>query len=205
MEWQDLVWAAILPAAHEYADREFVHGANDWFDEDLYINMCQATGHDPASAHKKLLLSHDSDSRHSYNQHCVVHGRPVIQDRRELAPGTKQAIPLHRTRDYVPLCPRVPDCIQSPIEMVFAPIKREFRKVIGQRRRARLGTSPQVVIETALQAFKEKGSVENVNSCWKHASKSLLVWTTPCDQWVKIDNVWYMGVGGNWVPKSLAG
>jgi hypothetical protein len=205
MEFQDLVMFAILPAAHTFADREFVRGANQWFNEASYIAMCQATGFDMSSPHRKFLLSHDGDSRHSYYHHSVVNGRRVQVDRRLLPQGSKLAIPLHPERDYVPLCVRVPDCIQSPIEMFFAPIKCEFKRLLAATRREGRDTSPKAVIEAALQAFREKGTAVNVKSCWMHAEKSLLVWTRPRDQWVEIDGVRYMGSGGNWVPKALAG
>lgn len=209
MEWQDWVLVDALPSAHQFADREFVSrpGTDHWFNsvEDSYHRMCLATGHDPTSPIKKFLVTHDHDSRHSFKNHTRVNGKKVEIDRRLLPAGTKLAIPLHPERDYIPHCARVPDCIQSPIEMVFAPIKACFKRLIAQRRRDMLDTSPQVVIETALQAFRDKRSADLVNKCWKHAAKSILVWITPRDRYVEIDGKQYQGVGANWVPRKLAG
>lgn len=205
MEWQDWFLAEALPAAQHFADTHFVRRANDWFDERSYEALCRATGYDTASGHKKFLISHDSDSRHSFKHHGVVRGKKVEVDRRLLPQGSYLAIPIHPTRDYVPLCRRVQDCIQSPVEMVFAHVKVEFRRLIAQLRREGHETSPQVVVETALAAFNAKVDKTRVYNCWSHAFKSLLVWTTPRDRWVTIEGVQYKGTGGNWVPQELAG
>ena len=206
MEWQDWFVGEALPAARNFADGEFVDkGPGHWFDQAKYIAMCQATGHEPYSPHRKFLLSHDSDPRHSFKAMVEVNGTQMRIDRRLLPPGGNMAIPVHKDLDYVPLCAKVPDCIQSPIEMFFAPVKEEFRKLLSECRLLNLDTGPEAVVETALQAFKNKGSAERVNNCWKHAAKSLLVWSTPSDKWVKIGDKWFKGTHGNWVPKELAG
>jgi hypothetical protein len=209
MEWQDWMMADALPAMHDFANREFVRrpGTDHWFNsvEDSYHKLCMVTGHDPQSADKKFLVTHDHDSRHSFKHHTRINGKKVEIDRRLLPAGTKLAIPLQPVRDYIPTCPKVQDCIQSPIEMVFSQIKGYFKKLIAQRRLDLLDTSPQIVVETALQAFRDKGTADLVNSCWKHAAKSILVWCTPRDKFVAIDGKLWQGVGGNWVPRELAG
>lgn len=205
MEWQDWILVEALPAAQRFADTQFVKGANDWFNETSYEALCQATAHNTSSPHKKFLLSHDFDTRHSFRHHSVVNGKKAETDRRLLPAGSKLAIPVHPTRDYVPICRRVQDCIQSPVEMVFAPVKVEFRKSIALLRRAQLDTSPRIVVETALEAFRAKADRERVFSCWSHAFKSLLVWSTPSGEWVTINGVQYQGTGGNLVPEELAG
>lgn len=205
MEWQDWFLVEALPAARRFADTHFVKGANDWFSERSYEALCRATAHNVSSPHKKFLWSHDFDSSHSFKHHTVENGRHVERDRRLLPAGTKLAIPVDPARDYVPLCRRVQDCIQSPIEMIFSPVKTEFRKQISNLRRAHHDTSPAVVIETALAAFRSTVDQQRVFRCWSHAFKSLLVWTTPNGAWVEIDGVQYRGTGGNLVPKELAG
>ena len=205
MEWQDWVLVEALPAAQKFADTNFVQGANDWFCDRSYQALCKATGYDTSKPHKKFLLSHDCDSRHSFKHHSCVNGKTVVRDRRLLPRGSNLAMPIDPARDYIPLCRRVQDCIQSPIEMVFAPVKTEFRKQIALLRRANRDTSPQIVVETALAAFRSKVDKERVFNCWSHAFKSLLVWSTPSDAWVKIGDVQYKGTAGNWVPKELAG
>jgi hypothetical protein len=97
-------------------------------------------------------------------------------------------MPLHPVLDYVSLCPRVQVCIQSPIEMLFSPFKAEFLRLVGARRRSQLDTSPEVVAETALQAFQDKGSAERAYTCWENARKCLTVRTPPSDRWVDIVN-----------------
>lgn len=205
MEWQEWLVGVALPSVQEFADREFVSKPGHWFNANDYNAMCNATSHSYDSPKKKFLLSHDFDSRHSYKLHTVFQGKKCAVDRRTLPIGTRHAIPLHPQRSYVPLCPRVQDCIQSPIEMFFAPIKVQYLKVVGAKRREKLDTSPAVVYETGMQAFKDKGSVKAAYNCWEHARKSLIVWTTPTDKWVEIDGMSFKGTGGNWVHKELAG
>lgn len=206
MEWQDWLEAVVLPAAHDFAEREFLDkGPYHWFKQKTYTALCVATDHDPTSHVRKFLLSHDADRRHSYKATVLHNGVSVHMDRRLLPPSHKQHIALHPDRDYVPLCAKVPDCIQSPIEMFFAPVKAEYKRLIMQRRKAGFDTTPEVVVKTALQAFQTKGSQDSVGKCWRHAAKSILVWMLQCDQHVTIDGKQYQGAGGNWVPKELAG
>jgi hypothetical protein len=119
MEWQDLLVGVASPRAQDFANAEFVSKPGHWFDGASYAAMCSATCHDPSSSSKKFLLSHDFDSRHSHNRHRVEAGKKFVEDRRKLTAGTRHTIPLHPVLDYVPLCARVQDCIQSPIEMFF--------------------------------------------------------------------------------------
>jgi hypothetical protein len=89
--------------------------------------------------------------------------------------------------------------------MLFSPVKTEFKRLIAVRRKAKLDTGPEVVVEAALQAFQTKGGARRVNRCWKHAAKSILVWSMESYQWVRIGHNYYKGTHGNWVPKELAG
>ena len=206
MEWQDWLEGEALPAARDFAQREFVaKGPGHWFSEASYNAMCLATGHDPTSHIRKFLLSHDGDPRHSYKAAVYFNNVAVHMDRRALPPDHKLALRLHPKRDYVPLCCKLQDCVQSPIEMLFGPIKTEFKCLLAMLRGSQQDTSTQVVYESAMQAFRSKGSADRVNRCWRHAAKSILVWTTRCDDSVMIDGTVFQGTNGNLVPKDLAG
>lgn len=200
MEWQDWVRLAAYPKMRAYADSNFVST------EEKYLALVRATGHDIASGHKKFLVTHDQDARHSYLHHYKsAAGKKKTIDRRLLSEGQKLYIPFDIELDYVPLAMRVPDCVQSPIEMFFAPIKTQFRKIIKALRKSGQQTTPKLCAEAVLQAFEKKGTQQRVYRCWHHARKSLLVWTTPVGEWVEIDGMKVQGSGANWVHKKFSG
>lgn len=187
-----------------------------WFNPALYDDLVAATGHQ--GPNKKFLVTHDQDCRHSYylhttDEHLLRAGGASVRsgkvDRRCLPSGTEYHIPLTPVVDYVPIAMKVPDCVQSPVEMFFAVVKVRFRKLIGQYRGAHIAdgqpSEPGKVAELAMKAFEEVGTGELVKSCWEHARKALLVWSTPVHQWVQIDGFSVQGTGGNWVHKQFRG
>lgn len=193
------------------ADRSFYRKSGDhWFTgavQASYERLVYATQFHSVY-HRKFLISHDQDRRHSMLHYPATvsgkRGKPF--DRRTVAGGGSLQIPVDIQKDYIPTAPRVPDCIQCPIEMYFAPIKVYFRKLLAQQRRAGQQSSFQLVAQLAEQAFNEKGGIERAGSCWQHAvEKALRIFATPYRTWITIDGERVMGVGGNWVPGKYRG
>ena len=206
MEWQDWLRLRAYPKMRAFADANFIREDGHWFNEQVDLALVRTTGHDIASPNKKFLVTHDQDARHSYLHHYTTDsGRKKTIDRRLVTVGEKLYMPFDVDLDYVPTAIRVPDCVQSPIEMFFAPIKGAFRKKIAMLRKGGQQTTPRLCAEAVIEAFKEKGTQENVYNCWQHARKSLLVWTTPVGEWVEIDGMFVQGSGGNWVHKKFSG
>lgn len=213
MEFQEWFRLRALPAMQACADRHFFRRPQDplhWFSASMQQSLERliwATQFD-SSCHKKFLISHDQDSRH-----CMLHypvtpsgkrGKPF--DRRAVKAGKQLHIPVHAVRDYVPTAPRVPDCIQSPIEMFFAPIKTHYKKLMTEHRKQGHSSSFSVVEQMSRQAFRDKGGADRVFKCWEHAvNKSLRVFATPYKQWITVGDDRSMGVGVNWVPKKYSG
>jgi hypothetical protein len=213
MEFQEWFRLRAIPAMQACADGSFFRKPGDkdhWFTgavEESYQRLVTATKYQSA-CHRKFLISHDQDSRHSMLHYPVTaggkRGRPY--DRRTVARGQRFHIPVNPITDYVPTAPRVPDCIQSPIEMYFAPIKARFRQLLTEHRKQGQQSSFQVVVELAQQAFRDKGGAERAGRCWRHAvEKALPIFATPYKKWITVDGDKVMGVGGNWVPKKYSG
>lgn len=202
-----------MQAASDRMFRSDCAESASWFDQSLYDSLVLAKGHE--GDHKTFLVSHDQDCRHSYflhttdNQFLQHGGLTGRVDRRLLPERTDMHIPLKPVVDYVPIAQRVPDCVQSPIEMFFATVKGRFSELMNEHRVRSVGRgeacAPETVVKLALRAFEEKGTAVLAKSCWKHAVKALLVWTTPTHLWVVIDGHSYLGTGGNWVHKLLGG
>lgn len=194
------------------ADRMFCP-ETPWFKRELYDDLVRAKGH--TGDHKTFLVTHDQDCRHSYYLHTddpeklKYGGVGGKVDRRALPAGTDMHMPLRPVIDYVPIATRVPDCVQSSVEMFFATVKREFGELMGKHRAGFVhqgeACAPETVITFALQAFEKKGTVQLASKCWEHARAALAVWTTPIGDWVVINGHRYMGTGGNWVHKALRG
>lgn len=205
-----------IPAMQRTANKIFRRDSA-WYSQALYDKLVAATGH-PIGPNKKFLVSHDQDGRHSYYHHTtdkelLKHGgaaalREQKVDRRVLPVGQLH-MPLIQKASYVPIAMKVPDCVQSPIEMFFGTVKRTFRGLMADYRAASVADgkacAPGVVVELALKAFEISGTVDLAGSCWEHARKSLLVWTTPLGVWVQIGKDHVQGTGGNWVHKKYRG
>jgi hypothetical protein len=212
-EFQEWFRLKALPAMQACADRCFLRkpaNSSHWFTAAMqasYERLVNATEFSHRF-HKKFLISHDQDSRHSYKHYPVTSGghkgKPV--DRRTIPKGRPLHIGVHEKRDYVPTAPRVPDCIQSPIEMFFAPVKGHFKTLMAEHRREGKQSTFEVVVENSLRAFREKGTAEKAGRCWQHAvQKSIVIFATPYKTWITIGEDRVMGVGGNWVPKKYSG
>ena len=213
MEFQEWFRLRALPAMQNCADRNFMRKPGfpeHWFstaEASSYARLVHATQFQ-SMYHKKYLISHDQDSRHSMKHYPPTRagrrGKPI--DRRSLPNRSPLRISVDVLKDYVPTAPRVPDCIQSPIEMFFAPVKTRFRALLEEHRRQGCTSNFDVVMQKALQAFKENGTADRGTRCWRHAiEKSLRIFATPAGEWLKIGEADVMGTGGDWVPKKYRG
>lgn len=186
----------------EFANAYFVKGRTGWFKAEAYDELVACTGHDAASPDRKFLVSHDSDPRHSFKTYTAHRHQ---RDRRDMQPGQPLWMPTDKVRDYVPTGIRVPDCVQSPVEMMFASVKAEYKSLLQARRSERRSVTVNDVVSMMREAFATKALRGDIEKCWEHAMKALRVWCTPRGEWVNIDGVQYRGTGGNWLPRELRG
>lgn len=217
IEFQEWIRLSAYPAMQRTANELFCRD-RPWFSQTLYDDLCFATGYHAVGGNKKFLVTHDQDRRHSYFMHTddekVLRAggarlRDGKVDRRCLPAGSEFNIPLSPVRDYVPIAMKVPDCVQSPVEMFFAIVKWRFKKLLAEHRSEHVASgqasAPGKVAELAFQSFEEVGTKELVKACWFHARKSLLIWTTPVREWVQIDGWDVQGTGGGYVHKKYRG
>ena len=193
MEFQEWFRLRALPAMQACADScFFMKGGDHWFTEQLeqsYQRLVKATQYGSAY-HRKFLIAHDQDRRHSmlHYPRTVSGKRGKAFDRRSVPPGQRFHIPADSKRDYIPTAPKVPDCIQSPIEMFFAPVKIRFKQLLAEHRMQGKDSSFRLVANLALQAFRDKGEAERAGKCWQHAvRKALPIFSKPYKQWFTID------------------
>lgn len=121
------------------------------------------------------MLAWDADRRHSMNDYESW--------RRARASGLRQ--PLRDRLSYdklesfwidfdhkqrLPSAPKVPDCIQQPVELVHSEIKRRARALLPNINRATGLDLVRAVVE-ATAAVK----ATNVAAYWEHAVKAILV------------------------------
>lgn len=207
-EFQEWFRLRALPAIIAAAQQNFqsVHPPA-WFDAAAYKQLCDAAGVPVDCPQPMFLVSQDSDSRHS-----MTHFWPEIDarsrrssipksaiDRRTIPAGQYGHIGIHPLYNYVPTAPKVPDCIQLPIECLFSPIKHEFHK----ERRARKLQEPSVLMSLVKEVFERDATPERIGKCWDHACKALSVFSALTTETVLIDGVEYSGTHGNVLPKRL--
>eukprot|EP00892_Ulva_mutabilis_P005570 jgi/Ulvmu1/3385/UM016_0001.1 len=151
-----------------------------------------------------FLLSLDSDSRHSMRHMWPdidhpEHAPHPAQDRRDIPAGQPGHIALHPTYNYVPSAPRVPDCIQFPIESLFAAVKREFRRLIN----AIPNDTARDMFDAMHAAFERAATQASIERRFDHAERCMVVFSGEIGSIVELDGVVYHCVQGGWLPKVL--
>lgn len=196
-----------IPAI-EAACRQHFHRGSPWFKAYKYNKLKAAlgsTGDKPC-----FLVSQDSDTRH----HCSdmweyrrvkATGKPAsIRDRRTLPRGVRGWIDISLD-NYVPTAKRVPDCIQSPIEMLFSGWKREARNAYKQRP----DNGWKAWVECIEHAFHSWVAKQSLVKFFEHAEIALQVFSGTEDQTVTVPTrhgqIKIHCTHGDWVPKIAAG
>ena len=148
----------------------------------------------------------DQDPRHSFkdwgNIAEVESPKPAQPiDRRDLPKGSRGSIDIDKVKNFIPTAPKVPDCIQFPIESLFAPIKGSFKK----ERLELEEPTPKKLENLMRQAFAKYGTAEACAKNWAHAWKCMKVFSGRKGEKVMIEGVEYACTDGNWLPKALRG
>lgn len=195
--------------AMESASRQHFHRGSTWFNAYKYNKLKSAL--DWSDDKPCFLVSHDSDTRHYYTdmwefRRLKATGQKTvaIRDRRTLPRGVRGWIDISLD-GYVPTAKRVPDCIQSPIEMMFSGWKREARK--AYKRRPDRGWKAWV--ECIDSAFNTWVAQQELVKYFQHADHALKVFSGTEDKVVSVptshgDRILHCTHGG-WVPKIAAG
>lgn len=204
MEFQELQRLCIIPTVEAFCAKHFVAGANDWFKIERYNAWREAVGHPLDSARPCVAYMMDDDGRHTktfiqgWQKMRAAGQTPRNVDRRTIPEGEYGWI---RWEPYqvVPSAPKCPDCLQMPIELVFAVVKPYWHKL----RISEHATTVQELWGLVVRAFNEKATPELIRKNYEHALKAIRVWSGEQGTWVTIDGQQYMCTGGGVVPKKL--
>lgn len=204
-EFQEWFRFRVLPAIWRLGQQHFREGANDWFSKKLYDGLCRAVQYDQRSTIPMFLISQDSDPRHSmldFGGHSDVRPqrkkKPI--DRRTLKPGVKGCIPIDPVKNYVPSAPKVPDCLQVPIESSFAPVKHFFK----QKMHSQGYQGYQGILRAMREAFRDHHTPELIRNCFEHGKLCMNVFSGPEGEPLEANGKIYHCTYGKWLPGELA-
>ena len=207
-EFQEWFRLKALPIMRDLASKHFHPGNRaEWFSFKQYCHFCWAVKKDPYNRHDPMfLVSIDSDSRHT-----MKHWWPKIdsgqaqrghaEDRRDIPFGQPGHIPIDKKINYIPTAPRVPDCIQFPIESMFATVKSKFR-LLAKAYKVKTAHELNVVIK---YAFQLAATDELIKNCFRHAEENMRIFSGELEETVTIKGTQFQCTQGNWLPKCRRG
>lgn len=204
-EFQEWFRLRALPAIKEAAITHFQPGVNDWFDADAYDELCAAVQFDATGEDPMFVIAQDSDPRHTMTdlgQHSsrrTAKGKPV--DRRCLRRGQKGYIPIDPLRNYVPNAPKVPDCLQFPIESFYGKVKKHYRKQLANMD----SPTAREMIAAMLKAFVSAQEKDAIKRCFEHGAACMQVLSGFPGETYDYNGKTYHCTYGRWMPKDLAG
>lgn len=205
-EFQEWFRFRVLPAVWKICQEQFIEGVNDWFEKKLYQDLCCAVGHEPGNVMEPMfLISLDSDPRHSMKdlgRHSnKLTPKGSLVDRRTLSVGEVGYIPIDPIKNYVPTAPKVPDCLQCPIEMSFSPVKRHFRGIVHEPEYK----GERGMVRAMQEAFQLKHTADRIKNCFTHGELAMRVFSGREDEVVVQGDTCYHCTFGKWVPRKVAG
>lgn len=110
-------------------------------------------------------------------------------------------MPLDAVQNRFPSAARMPDTVQSPIESLFATIKREYWRVL-----AHLGDDSSASMIRAIgEAVSKCATIQRIHRNWLHAENSLRLFGGEVGTTVHIDGGEFHCTDGNWVPGKCRG
>lgn len=152
-----------------------------------------------------FLISNDQDRRHSWRDMERHQLAEPYTDRTTLARGERGHISFNRVKQELPTAMRVPDCIQSPVEMIMGITKVEIHKRMAVVREA----DSFVIAQLIRDVFAEKVTPELVQKCWEHGVRAIRVFCGQLDEHIMISigqrQVKVLCVRGGWVPRCVCG
>lgn len=208
VEFQEWFRLRALPAIIEFAREHFHQRSRDeWFHYKDYVKLCRAVGRNPADRFNPMfLVSLDWDSRHSMLHHWPNIDKGLPQrgptvDRRDIPVGQPGYIPIDKYINYIPSAPRMADCLQFPIESVFADVKREFRRLVKQNE----PTTAAELFALIQQAFAVAATQQTIQNCFRHAEENMRIFAGLEHETVSINGVKFQCTHGHWLPKCRRG
>lgn len=206
-EFQEWFRLRALPSIKEMAGMHFKKDSSPaWFKWSLYTDVCAAVGHLPTRYEPFFLVSLDCDPRHSMAHYwpaidspVPVHGRR--QDRRSMLKGDLGYIPINKVYNYVPAAPKVPDCVQFPVESLFASIKRRYFSLMLKSP----NSTPKEMVSVIKRAFAEVATPELIRNCFRHGEENMQIFMGREGDTVTIDGAVYHCTNGNRLPKCRSG
>lgn len=180
----------LFPACQRAADLYFNNSATNgnWTDHDtkMYNQITKMVGWNTREWGMFWMLLGDHDVRHTWFAHVLwrLHGENV--DRTTLPKTHRLYIAFNRAVQEAPSAPKVPDCIQQPIELVYSKVKpavKAMKKAFFESE-GRQPTSYELA-DMSVRASKEKITPELASACFRHAETSIKVFSGRTDQTVK--------------------
>ena len=207
-EWMRL---RAIPAMNRAAELHFVPGRHTWFSGAKYNKLKQAL--DWPAEKPCFLISQDNDNRHQFTDMWYVREQQrknakkrdgkrhsvKRRDRRDLAPKQRGWVDLDR-RQYVPSAPKVPDCIQQPIECFFGGLKRRFREHYKLKE-----NGWRSMVESILYVWETWAEKQELHKYWRHAKTALKVFSGLPNETVTVGNREVLCTPGDWVQRSVRG
>lgn len=197
----------------QHAAELYFNSANNpqWtdFDTRCYNQLVKLVGWPERTRGKLYLVQGDSDVRHSMISHLLWRLHRQEHDRTELPANHPQYIRFWRAEQEPATAPKVPDCLQQPIELCFSHVKPEVNRIKEEfmRSERRQPTSYELA-DMTVRVCKAKITPKLVRSNFEHARTAIDVFKGRIGEtvkYVKGAKEWTVQcTDGGWVPRIVA-
>lgn len=207
-EWQAWFRVKVLRACTAAAAANFKCGVNVWWTaavQDEYTALQRRLRWDKRKRGPLFLVGKDQDKRHSMNDMAAWRETGILVDRTTYAAGAHNSIRFDRAVQELPTASRVPDCIQSPVEMVIGLCKHDFHDSLPDKE----AVNTWDIALLFINAVEERVTPELCRKCFDHAWHAICCFAGAVGTEIKVQrgtrNITVKCVRGGWVPRLLRG
>lgn len=204
-EWFRL---CVLEKIKAFAAQNFQVGANDWYTPEvhaLHQQLMLETGWDQDKYGPLFFVARDRDRRHTTSDFDAYRDGDPGVDRCMIPEGEHNWIQFDAVRQMLPSARRVPDCIQSPIEMIVGLVKRDAQDMFGPHDPKEIEDMHRAVWE----ASQERVQPELCLKCFEKGLRAIRVFKGRIGETVTIEHnkrmVKVHCTQGGWVPRIASG
>lgn len=201
MEFGEWLRLRAIPKMQDAARKHF-NRASPWFQASKYSALKNALGWDERGWADRpcYMVSQDRDSRHHMTDMWEFQRTGAMRDRRSIPDKQFGWIDIDECQ-FVPSAPRVPDCIQEPVECFFGVTKRHTYAAYKEAP----GRDWMTMYKAVIQAYKDYVPHLDIAAFWRHARVALLVFSGDVDEFVEHRGTLIKCTRGGWVPRRVAG
>ena len=209
-EFQAWMRVKVLRACAAAAAEHFRAGMNDWWTDEVqqeYTRLKRLLRWDTRTMGPLFFIAKDQDKRHSFNDMQVWREKGIVADRTTYPRGVYNSIrqSFDRPRQELVTAARVPDCIQSPIEMVIGLCKGDYHSNLPDDEPVNTWDIARLFIE----AVEERVTPELCQRCFAHAWDAVRCFAGAPGEQITVNKgsrpIVVKCVGGGWVPRLLRG